>query len=199
MASVIRAFIAIDLTSDIIARLEGVIQELQKRIDPSAVRWVPVHNIHLTLKFLGNVSVTNLEVLQKLLSAESRSHEPFEISVGDLGAFPSARRPRVIWTGIQAPPDLETLQRAIESETARLGYAPEERPFTPHLTLGRVSRNADSADARRISEVLDKLQVGFLGAMRVDTVHLYRSDLKPGGAVYTRLFTTHLGLPEKQA
>ncbi|HSO28146.1 MAG TPA: RNA 2',3'-cyclic phosphodiesterase, partial [Anaerolineales bacterium] len=114
------------------------------------------------------------------------------------GAFPSVRRARVIWTGVQAPPDLIQLQRAIEAETARLGYAAEERGFTPHLTLGRVSRNANANDARRISQALDELQVGFLGAMRVEAVHLFRSDLKPGGAVYTRLFTAPLGLPAKK-
>lgn len=194
--SVIRAFIALDLSNEIYQRLERVIDDLQSQLNGVPVRWVPIDNIHLTLKFLGNVSVANLEVLKKLLKVEAVSHEPFEISVGDLGAFPSARRPRVIWTGVQAPPNLNLLQRGIEAETARLGYAPEERPFSPHLTLGRVSRNANSQDIRQISEVLEKQKVGYLGAARIQSVHLFRSDLKPGGAVYTRLFSAEFAIPQ---
>ncbi|HSO27070.1 MAG TPA: RNA 2',3'-cyclic phosphodiesterase, partial [Anaerolineales bacterium] len=118
MSSVIRAFIAIELSPEIRARLEEVIQTLKSRLEPSAVRWTPANNIHLTLKFLGNVSDTNIEVLQKLLGATIGNHDPFEISVGDIGAFPSTRRPRVLWSGVQAPADLAQLQHAIEAETA---------------------------------------------------------------------------------
>jgi 2'-5' RNA ligase len=192
--SVIRAFIAIDLSPEIIKKLAEVIDNLRARLPDTPVRWVPAKNIHLTLKFLGDVSLTNLEMLKKILQAEVQDRPSFEISVGDLGAFPSIHRPRVVWVGVEAPPDLAALQRCIESETARLGYAREDRPFSPHLTLGRVSRNATSQDTRAIGEVLSCSRVSFLGATRVQSVHLYRSDLRPGGAVYTQLFTASLGL-----
>ena len=87
---------------------------------------------------------------------------------------------------------MAALQHGVEAEMARLGYAPEERPFSPHLTLGRVVRNATSEEIGRISDVLGKSKVGFLGAFRVQSVHFYRSDLQPGGSVYTRLFTANL-------
>jgi len=190
--SVIRAFIAIEMSTEIRRRLDQVSDELKQRLKDIPVRWVPVENIHLTLKFLGDVSVANLEVLKKILQSEIAGHHPFEMSVGELGAFPSNRRPRVIWVKVEAPAELEAVQRGIETESTRLGYAREERAFSPHLTLGRVSRNASSRDIRRISEVLDTYKVGFLGAARVQAVHLFRSDLKPGGAVYTCLFTVPL-------
>ena len=190
--SVIRAFIAIELSPEIQNRIEEVTGELKQRLHNVPVRWVPVKNIHLTLKFLGDVSLSNLEVLTKILKSEASSRVPFEISIGDLGAFPSMRRPRVIWVGVEAPPELQAVQRGIEMETARLGYAREERPFTPHLTLGRVSRGATSQDSRRIAEVLSTYQVGFLGATRVQAVHLFKSDLQPGGAVYAKLFSAPL-------
>jgi len=193
--SVIRAFIAIDLSPEIRRRLESVIQQLQQRLGGVPVRWVAAKNIHVTMKFLGDVSLSNLEMLKKILQSEASSHSPFDISVGDLGAYPSIYRPRVIWAGVEAPQELKTLQRCIEAETARLGYAPEDRPFSPHLTLGRVARHSTSQDARRISEVLGTYKVGFLGAVRVQAVHLYRSDLQPGGAVYTQLFTAPLSSP----
>lgn len=190
--SVIRAFIAIDLSPEIIQRLDQIIGQLQGRLPSVPVRWVPAKNIHLTIKFLGNVSIANLEVLKKVLQTEASHHASFEISVGDLGAFPSIRRPRVVWVGVEAPPELLTVQRGVETELARLGYAPENRPFSPHLTLGRVSNSVNSEDTRRISEVLNMVKVGFLGATRVQAVHLYRSDLQPGGAVYSELFSAAL-------
>jgi 2'-5' RNA ligase len=190
---VIRAFIAIDLSKEIQVCLELVSNQVKERLEDVPVRWVPTENIHLTLKFLGNVSESNLEILKKMLASVVSSHKVFEISAGGLGAFPKIHRPRVIWIGLEAPPELEAIQHAIEQETARLGYAKEERPFSPHLTLARVSRNASSADIHKISKVLKTEKVGFLGVTRVREVHLYRSDLKPSGAIYTRLFTAALG------
>jgi 2'-5' RNA ligase len=190
--SVVRAFIAIDLSPEIHKRLDQVASELKERLAGVPVRWVPVENIHLTLKFLGDVSLTNLEILKKILRSEAGNHLPFEISIGQLGAFPSKRRPRVIWVGVEAPQELMDLQRAIESETTRLGYSRDRREFSPHLTLGRISRNANSADLRQIGEVLRTYEVGFLGATRVKEVHLFRSDLQPGGAVYTSLLNVPL-------
>ena len=190
--SVIRAFIAIELSSEIYARLNEVEDQLQKRLEAGVIRWVPAQNIHLTLKFLGDVSLANLEVLKKILASEVSKYAPFEISVGELGAFPSIRRPRVIWVGVQAPQDLSILQHGIETEMAGLGYAPENREFSPHLTLGRISRNASSQDLRKIGDVLSTNKVGYLGAARVFSVNLFRSDLKPGGAVYSKLMTAPL-------
>ncbi len=190
--NVIRAFIAIDLPDDIRRRLAHVSHKLQQQLKPYPIRWVPPENIHLTLKFLGDVSEHNLRLLTDLLAGEVGTHRPFEFGVGTLGAFPDVRRPRVIWVGIEAPNELLALQRGIDQTTARLGYAREQRPFQPHLTLGRVSRNASGAQVRDISRILQETTVGFLGSTRVTEVHLYRSDLRPEGAVYTRLFTTPL-------
>jgi 2'-5' RNA ligase len=190
--SVIRAFIAIDLTLEIIQHLEQVSTQLKKRLEGVPVRWVPVDNIHLTLKFLGDVSLANVDMLKKILQTEVEGHHVFEISVGGLGAFPSLHRPRVVWVGVEAPAELTAVQNGVESAMARLGYAREERPFSPHLTLGRVSRNAVGRDERLIGEAIEAVKLGFLGVARVNEVHLYKSDLLPNGAVYTRLFTASL-------
>lgn len=190
--SVIRAFIAIDLTPAILQHLEQVSVQLKKRLEGVPVRWVPVDNIHLTLKFLGDVSLANVDMLKKILQTEVEGHHAFEISVGGLGAFPSLHRPRVVWVGVEAPTELTAVQNGIESAMARLGYAREERPFSAHLTLGRVSRNAMGRDERLIGEAIEAIKLGFLGVARVNEVHLYKSDLLPNGAVYTRLFTASL-------
>lgn len=188
----IRSFFAIDLPEKIKQRLDKVSRQLQEGLDDVPIRWVPAENVHLTLKFLGDVSESNLEVIKDVLRTVVTNHEKFEISVGGLGAFPKARTPRVIWIGIEAPPELASIQRNLESETARLGYARERRSFSPHLTLARVSRNASSRDVYQVAEVLNSFRVGFLGVARVEAVHLYRSDLHSGGAVYTNLYSVQL-------
>ncbi|MDD2695671.1 MAG: RNA 2',3'-cyclic phosphodiesterase [Anaerolineales bacterium] len=192
MSTVIRAFIAIEMSPEIQRALDQVSAQLRAGLTDAPVRWVRAENIHLTLKFLGDVSISNLEMLQKMLAAEVSGHVPFEMSVGEIGAFPNTRRPRVLWIKVQAPQDLTTLQYGIEALTERLGYPREERPFFPHLTLGRISRGANPGDIRRVSEALETFKVGFLGATRVAAVNLYRSDLGPSGAAYTCLFSAKM-------
>ncbi len=190
--SVIRAFIAIDLTLDVQRRLDELISSFKGKLVGNPVRWVPAANIHLTLKFLGDVSLANLDLLKKMLQAEVANYRSFEISVGGAGAFPTLHRPRVIWVGVEAPPELGMVQAGVEGMAARLGYAPEERPFSPHLTLGRVSRNSTAHDQRAIAAVLDQEKVGFLGALCVRSIELYKSDLHPSGAIYTNIFSVPL-------
>jgi 2'-5' RNA ligase len=187
--SVIRAFIAVDLPAEVQDCLGQILKQLNEQMGDVPVRWVAAENIHLTLKFLGDVSTNNIEVLTELLEAETADTDPMVISVGGLGAFPKVRSPRVIWVGVEAAQELVTLQRQIDMQTARIGYARDRRPFSPHLTLGRVSRNASPQDVRKIGDVLVSQKIGYLGVARIRAVHLYRSDLKPSGAVYTKLFT----------
>lgn len=187
--SMIRAFIAVDLSTEVLCRLDDVYHQLKQRVPDRTVRWVPVKNIHLTLKFLGDVSESNLGVLYEILRKEAEKQATFDIQVSGLGAFPSTNRPHVLWAGVQAPPDLAALQRAIDLETARIGYTSEDRDFSPHLTLGRVTRNATPEEARRVGGALSNTQTGYLGTCRIKAVNFYRSDLNPQGSIYTRLYT----------
>jgi 2'-5' RNA ligase len=190
--SVIRAFIAIDLSPEIQHKLNEVLDIYREKLINRPIRWVAVTNIHLTIKFLGDVSLSNLSILTDIIQAEVSCHHQFEISVGGSGTFPNNRTPRIIWVGVEAPQELKAIQTGIENATARLGYAREERAFSPHLTIGRISRNATSQDFKVISQTLDNNRIGFLGATCVEKVHLYRSDLNPTGAVYTLIFSSLL-------
>lgn len=190
--SVIRAFIAIDLPLSIQQKLEEISTQLKQPLKTNAARWTPAKNIHLTLKFLGEVSSSNLELLTKIIAAEVSRYRSFDMTIGELGAFPAIRRPRVIWVGIKAPPELFNLQKTIDTETYKLGYATEDREFSPHLTLARISHNATPDEVRQIGNLLSTTSLGILGTMKVKDVHLYRSDLQPGGAIYTPLFTAPL-------
>ncbi len=196
---VIRAFIAVDLSPELKQALAQLSQELRERMGHLPLKWVPPENIHLTLKFLGDISVRNLRLIQEMLARETALYPPFEFSAGTLGAFPNTRHPRVIWVGVEGPQVLYQLQEGIERVMARLGYPPDSRAFFPHLTLARMARTARAEDIRNLGLLLRKENVGYLGSTRVDEVHLYQSDLRPSGAVYTRLFSAPLRPSESTA
>jgi 2'-5' RNA ligase len=141
MNRVLRLFIAISLPVEIQCSLNQVSSDLRFRLKNAPVRWVRPDNIHLTLKFLGDVHQANLDAIQQALEVEAQKARTFEITIGGLGVFPNQYNPRVIVIKVQVPPGLIALQRGIESQTDRLGYPHENRPFSPHLTLGRVDRH----------------------------------------------------------
>ena len=187
-----RAFIAIELP----ATTQNVIQKqtahLRQTLGDDLIRWVPTYNTHITLKFLGDVASTHVDFLKQMLAREANIYSEFDIQFGSLGSFPTSKRPRVLWIGFHPPASLASLQGDIESEATRLGYKKEERAFSPHLTIGRVRREASSMDLQKIRAVWESIQLGNIPAARVDSVHLFKSDLKPTGSVYTKLFTVKL-------
>jgi 2'-5' RNA ligase len=184
----LRSFIALEIPAEIQNAIECNIASLKNALPKPLIRWVAPHNVHLTLKFLGDVSPDNLERLAETLKVETASHAIFSISIGGLGAFPTQRRARVIWIGLDAPPALATLQRGVDAAAVQLGYPREERPFSPHLTIGRVGQTASTSDLQYIRSALESTKVGILGTVRVEAIHIFKSDLQPGGSVYTRLY-----------
>jgi 2'-5' RNA ligase len=196
--SVIRAFIAISLSEEIYQAIDLVMDVLKVKLPNAPLRWAPARNIHLTLKFLGDVSEAKLDRLQETLQAEVSQHTIFEMSVGHFGAFPSLYKPRVLWIGVgssgstQSVQPLQAIQAGIESQMAGLGYPKEERAFSPHLTLARVARYASAEEVQAISRAISGYEPGLLGTIKVGEVHLYRSELSRAGAVYTRLFSVRL-------
>ena len=193
---VIRTFIAVDLPPTVLDALGQISTQLQSKLADTPVRWVDFEKMHLTLKFLGDVSTENIAMVERILKSEAAKRPVMEIGIGGIGAFPKMRHPRVIWIGVEAPSELFDLRRGIEDGVARLGYNYDKYEFTPHLTLGRISRKASASDVRNVGNVLHDFQVGFIGVARIDAVHLYRSDLHPDGAVYTRLYSAGLTDPE---
>lgn len=188
----IRTFIALDFPLSILDSIEQQTKRLRQTLGNEVIRWVLTHNMHLTLKFLGNVPVSHLEFLKQMLAQATDSITQFDLQIGGIGSFPNSNRPRVLWVGIHAPALLSNLQKAIEEGAKRLGYEKEERPFSPHLTLGSVRQGLDGKDLQKISNALSSIQLGKIGIARVDSVHIYKSDLNSEGSVYTKLFSTPL-------
>ena len=189
--TLLRVFIAVETPLPIRQAIFVQTESLRGALG-DLVRWAPVENMHLTLKFIGDVSPANVELLSQMLAMEATGSAPFRMQIGGLGSFPTSRRARVIWVGIHAPAALASLQRGIQSAAARLGYESETRPFSPHLTIGRVRQQVRASDQQRVRAALERTQVGDLGAAEVTAVHLFKSDLKSSGAEYTRLFSAPL-------
>ncbi len=189
---VIRTFIAVDLPPSVLDALGQISSQLQDKLPGTPVRWVNFEKMHLTLKFMGDISKENIGMVEKILKTEASKRQVMEIGIGGIGAFPKMRHPRVVWIGVEAPTELFDLRRGIEDGVARLGYNYDKYEFTPHLTLGRISRKASARDVRTVGNVLHDFQVGFIGVARIEAVHLYRSDLSPDGAKYSRLYSAGL-------
>ena len=188
----LRTFIAADIPPSIQQSIQQQVHSLRNMIGNSSVRWVPVQNIHISLKFLGDVSIENVDALTKVILGEAESHPGFDVQVRGLGSFPNSKRARVLYIGIQVPAELVALQRGVESACERVGYKSDSRPFSPHLTIGRVRQGISSSDQMRIRRMLEEIKIDSLGTARVDSVHLYKSELKSTGAVYTKLFSAPL-------
>jgi 2'-5' RNA ligase len=178
-----RAFVAIELD----ASLREAIGDLQARLRPrlGGIRLARPEGIHLTLRFLGDTSPAQVETMRPLLAAAALACPTAEARVAGLGTFPERGSPRVLWLALELPPPLLDLQRACERAARAAGFEREARPFRAHLTLGRWRERTARPD----------LPPADLGATRLDTLVLFRSDLQPGGAVYAPLAQFPLGRP----
>jgi 2'-5' RNA ligase len=195
----IRAFIAVPLTPETIERLIPSVNELRAvcRTAGLDAAWNRPEGWHLTLKFLGPVASDRIAPLLERLPGCAARHQPFAIQLTGFGAFPTARRPRVLWIGLEpddGAPALGALARTIEEMTAELGHASEARPFSPHLTVARVNTGRNSPRSiPSLTNWLQERRAGSLASMRVEQLALMRSDARPGGSVYTPIAVFPLG------
>ncbi|MDP8256708.1 MAG: RNA 2',3'-cyclic phosphodiesterase [Candidatus Alcyoniella australis] len=178
-----RLFVAIPLDDDLRSRLEQAQNNLAR--SNADLRWTRPGSIHLTLKFLGDTHERLVPDISAELEQCVAAHRGRTLRVKGLGAFPDLRRPRVIWAGLEGDLDaLCAVQRDVEQRLARLGFEPERRGFSPHLTLGRVR------SPRRLGELIKAVEAGSqadLGVLEARRIVLYQSQLLPGGARYTCL------------
>lgn len=190
--NILRAFIAIEIPAEIKKAIAVQTASLHKDAG-RAVRWVAPENIHVTLKFLGELSTSTVGLLSQALQSECSQQVPFAITVSGLGSFPNLRYPRIIWIGLNPLLDLNRLQRKIESTVARLGYTPEDKPFFAHLTIGRVREQASAEEMKHLQTGLAGLNIGELGKFTAQAVTLFKSELQPAGPLYTPLYSAHMG------
>jgi len=188
MAEMWRLFIAIELPRSVLDVLSEAQARLRRDSPPRAVRWVNPNGIHLTLKFLGDVPLDQRAEIEQRLTQIARQTAPLEIAIQGLGCFPNCRRPRVVWAVVHEPSGaLLTLRDAVEAYFAKVAAPTENRPFSPHLTLGRAGREASPGDVGRVGTLVANYQPAPSARWQADAISLMRSELKPDGAVYTAL------------
>jgi 2'-5' RNA ligase len=188
----VRVFIAISLPGDIHDNLSVASACLKDKLTDGVVRWVKVDNIHLTLKFLGEIPETDIVHLKNGLDSPIGGHSAFELTVEKIGVFPNPQRPRIIWAGLRHSLELEHLQNTVEQVTHSLGYAADARDFSAHLTLGRINQTASPQQLLQVTRVLSNSTVGGMGDFIVKSIDIYRSQLNAGGSIYTKLHSIPL-------
>ena len=175
----LRTFIAVKITpTPELRRLHALLAGLDDRMRP-----VPLNNLHVTLKFLGDTHERQLAEIGAFIQEAARDRPAFDVRLVGLGAFPNERRPAVVWVGLESAETLGVIAAELDRRLELLGFAPEGRPFQPHLTLLRVKfRPVEQLFALLAAEA----RTDF-GATRIDKVELFQSELKPGGPQYTSL------------
>ena len=191
----VRSFIAINLPEKVkigLARL----QDQLKSGEISSVKWVEPSDIHLTLKFLGSVTVDKIDEITRALEKATQGIPPFQLKVKELGAFPDLRRVQVVWVGLNGEIDkISQLKQHIESNLLPLGFTPESRPFTPHLTLARLRDRAASDERQRLGQLIAGTTFEVVYTIKVDYIHLMKSQLTREGAIYSKISSIGLKKP----
>ena len=184
-----RLFIAINFTVKDRRRMFSAARKLREAELP--VRWVDTDQLHMTLKFLGEVRPERVKDVQAAVARVAEKTEPFGMVMRGAGAFPTMRRPKVIWLGAEASPELRCLKHDLEWELAPQGFEREVRAFHPHVTVGRATSEARAGDFRHFEALVDAMN--FEREITVRTVDLMESYLSAKGARYEKLLSAKLG------
>jgi len=183
----IRAFIAIELPAELRQQLSQLQAKLKTDNQPR-IRWVNPEGIHLTLKFLGNIQISDVDSITAAMTDASKQITPFYLQSETLGAFPNLKRVQVVWVGLGGEVDkLKQLQQLIEDNLAELGFATEQRQFKPHLTLARLGKEVSPAERQCLGELIAGTSFETGDRIKVDSINLIRSQLTRGGAIYSRI------------
>ena len=189
----LRLFVALALPDDVRAELRRVAGAM-RAFAPGGTRWVNIEGAHLTLRFIGSTPPDAAAPLGEAVVRAAEGIAPFELSLGGVGVFPGRGAPRVLWVGVDGVLDALTgLRDNVENALAVAGIPNEERPFAPHLTLGRINARLSRDESQALRESVAALDVRRV-AFAVEEVGLYHSDLLPTGAVYTRLASARLAV-----
>jgi RNA 2',3'-cyclic 3'-phosphodiesterase len=188
MSEGIRAFVALKLPESTIFSIKKIQEDLKLFRFP--VRWVRPENIHLTIRFFGEIAESDIDKIGNAMNDCAGRHAPFSLSARGIGVFPGILRPRVIWTGISGEASLLfSLQKELEKRFEESGFKKDDRPFKGHLTLGRFR---DRAEGEKLTEALRKFQNFESEIFAAGRLYLYKSDLKPEGPLYTELLSVPL-------
>jgi RNA 2',3'-cyclic 3'-phosphodiesterase len=178
----LRCFIAVEIPDMIKKTIGDVINALRKA--GADVKWVSHENIHITLKFLGSTDESLIGAIRASLIQKMASYSSFVCRISGTGYFPAGRYPKVIWIGVEQPGDMFGLQKDVEKEMIEFGFPEEDRPFSPHLTIGRVRSEKRTEE---LLKIIDEFRTVGFGELEIKGITLMKSELKPVGAQYYSL------------
>lgn len=189
MGESLRLFIALTLTPSVQSALQDPLQTIRSSLNTRIVRWIPSENVHLTLKFLGDVPRSQVEAVQDALVLAAEGFGPMSMRIEGIGCFPNEKRPRIVWLGLKdQTQQVQQLQQSVEEAVVPLGYPADKRRFTPHLTIGRVRRDTRADQLMRLGQQIQTMEIGAIAQWDCAEVCLMQSDLRPQGAVYSCLY-----------
>jgi 2'-5' RNA ligase len=190
-----RLFVAIFPPPDIAVGLRAAVERLRQAVPPRALRWTRPEQIHLTMHFLGAVAIERIPGIASALQAACRGHRRHQLRLAGFGCFPNQTRPQIIWASLAGDlGPLESLQKSVNAGLLAVGCVAEDRPFHPHLTIGRA-RDLNATGRKAMAEALAAEQDRDLGQWQVDNIALMQSMLSPQGAAYETLQSITLGSP----
>ncbi len=184
----IRSFVAINLSGEAKELIYSIEKQLKNLLHHSKIGWVKKENFHITLRFLGNIKEEDIEVLGDELKDLANSYQKFSLNICNFGVFPGLKKPRIIWVGGEYIHSLRKFYADFNKRFERIGF-PEDKPFLPHITLGRI-KYMSKGDIERLKNFLNDAKISY--KERINKIDLVKSDLTPKGPVYTVIKSFYL-------
>jgi len=188
MSDTIRAFIAIPLNPKIQHSIGHMQDHLKK--NNNDVKWVKLENIHITLKFLGNVDMEQINSVKQVLAILTQNTRPFKVELSQLGAFPNINHPRTLWVGLKdSKQQLSRIAAALDKALGKIGFQDDQKPFSPHVTIGRIR---SSKNINLLSRSMSNYQISQDQTQTVSKIILFKSTLSSQGPIYESLYQSKL-------
>lgn len=196
MAEETRTFVALQLPTPLRAEIEQLLNLLRRDRSRDPVRWVAPANLHLTLRFIGDIALASVAAISTQLQSLA-THSPFSLDMGGIGYFPNEQKPQVVWLGLHGRglAELHRLQQGVDAALKRAGAAPaaDTRPFSPHITLGLVdARKVQARELTMLHHRVKALAVEEVASWLVSDLSLMDSTRTPSGPLYSALRTVYL-------
>jgi 2'-5' RNA ligase len=192
-AQTFRTFLAAPISKKIEKKLADLIRQFKSTQPGNCVKWVSAQNIHITFKFLGNTPLHQAFQIADVLDQYLAQQKPVELTLREVGAFPNLSKPNVLWIGISEIKSLERIYSITEEICSEYGFPRETKPFKPHLTIGRLSRNVSGIDSKKIGDLIIPAKNTCFGQMLLKEVVVFHSELRPSGPVYTPIRKIRIG------
>ena len=188
----LRTFIALNFPQEIITKAVKIIQYFKTQLPNGALKWSAIENLHLTIKFLGNIPENKLDQVKLILTDSTAGIPAFNIEVGGLGMYPNKHNPRAIWFGVTYDQALLDIHHNLDQSLQQVNVEHDKREFSPHLTIARVNQRIPQETRQEIGRTFAQFKVTALGQARIDRIILYQSELTPKGPIYTPLMSQPL-------